>query len=251
MRVTILGCGDAFGSGGRLQTSYLVESGKRTILLDCGATFLTGLERVGADANAIDTIVISHLHGDHYAGLVWFLLHARHVAKREAPLTIVGPAGLEERLKTACEALYAGSTDKPLRFEIVFRDLDLERAVEVAGLSIEAFEVSHPSGALSAAVRLTHDTEVLAFSGDSEWVAALVDCARGADLFICECYFLEPGVAYHINYRTLSENLPRIEAGKILLTHMGPQMLAAVEAGALGAVDPRIMFAEDGMVLEI
>lgn len=251
MQLTVLGCGDAFGSGGRLQTSFALESGDRTILLDCGATVLTGLARSGRDANAIDTIVISHLHGDHYAGLVWFLLHARHVAKRTQALTIVGPAGLEARLKQACDALYAGSADKAYRFEITYIDLDTDQAIDVDGLRIEAYEVAHPSGGLSAALRLTHGGQTVAFSGDTEWVEALIACAAGADLFICECYALEPGVAYHINYQAMRENLPRLTAKQIMLTHMGPAMLEAVASEALGALDPRISFAEDGLVLGI
>ena len=54
-------------------------------LIDCGATALIGLNRLGIDPNSIATIFISHLHGDHYAGLVWWLIHAQHVAKRTAP----------------------------------------------------------------------------------------------------------------------------------------------------------------------
>src|SRR5215467_7572816 len=99
MRVTIVGCGDAFGSGGRLQSSYHIAAGVERFLIDCGATTLIGLSRLGIDPNAIPTVFLSHLHGDHYAGLVWWLVHARHVAKRVSPLTVVGPPGVEARLR--------------------------------------------------------------------------------------------------------------------------------------------------------
>ena len=93
MKLTVVGCGDAFGSGGRLQTSYLVETAATRFLIDCGATALIGLNKLGIDPNSIPTIFISHLHGDHYAGLVWWLIHAQHVAKRTVPLTVAGPVG--------------------------------------------------------------------------------------------------------------------------------------------------------------
>jgi len=103
MKLTVVGCGDAFGSGGRLQTCYHVEAADTRFLIDCGATALIGLNRLGIDANGVETIFISHLHGDHYAGLVWWLIHAQHVAKRTKPLTVVGPAGIEARFGAAAQ----------------------------------------------------------------------------------------------------------------------------------------------------
>ena len=110
MKLTIAGCGDAFGSGGRLQTCYHVAASDTNFLIDCGATALIALDRLGLDTNRISTIFISHLHGDHFAGLVWWLLHAQHVARRTVPLTITGPEGIEARFVTAAEALFSGST---------------------------------------------------------------------------------------------------------------------------------------------
>src|SRR5204862_6722601 len=84
MKLTVVGCGDAFGSGGRLQTCYHVETAHTRFLIDCGATTLVGFSKLGLDPNAVETIFISHLHGDHFAGLVWWLIHAQPVAKRTA-----------------------------------------------------------------------------------------------------------------------------------------------------------------------
>ena len=105
MKLTIVGCGDAFGSGGRLQTGYHVDlgsdGGDHRFLIDCGATSIIGLNRCGIDPNGIATIFISHLHGDHFGGLVWWLLHTQHVAKRATPLVVVGPPGIEARTLSA------------------------------------------------------------------------------------------------------------------------------------------------------
>ena len=118
MKLTVLGCGDAFGAGGRLQTSFHVASGHGPFLIDCGATALIGKQRAGLDPNAVGTILISHLHGDHFSGLVWWLLHAQHVAKRATPLLIAGPPGLEARLSQCSELLFPGSMTRPRRFEL-------------------------------------------------------------------------------------------------------------------------------------
>ena len=66
MTVTIIGCGDAFGSGGRFQTCFAIETAGRRVLVDCGASSLIAMRRTGMDPLAIEAIVLSHLHGDHF-----------------------------------------------------------------------------------------------------------------------------------------------------------------------------------------
>jgi ribonuclease BN (tRNA processing enzyme) len=247
MKLTVVGCGDAFGSGGRLQTSYLVEAAGTRFLIDCGASVLIGFNRLQLDPNAVPTIFISHLHGDHYAGLVWWLLHAKHVSKRTAPLTIVGPAGIEARLKAAAEALFPGSMQVALRHELTFRELAPEQRCEIGAVAVTPFEVSHPSGAPSYALRFEAESKVLSFTGDSEWVESLAPAGRGADLYIMECYQFDGEPRYHMSWSTIRPNLDRIGPKRVLLTHMAAGMLA--RRGEV--TDPRVVLAEDGLVLEI
>lgn len=248
MRLTVVGCGDAFGSGGRLNTCYHMADADGAILIDCGASSTIGLNRLGLDFDAIDTIFISHLHGDHFAGLVFFLLHAQHVARRVRPLEIVGPPGIEARVVTASEALFPGSTSLGRRHPLRFSEIRAGAPVTFGPQRVTAFEVSHPSGAPSHALRIERSGRVLSFSGDTEWTDTLLPCAAGADLFIVECYEYERDVRYHLNWRTLSGRFETLEARRILVTHMNGAMLAAPRP-ATG--DPRIRFAEDGLVLEI
>ena len=77
MRLTIIGCGDAFGAGG--QPPDLIPwcaPRASTFLIDCGATTLIGMRRLGLQPNDIDTVFVSHLHGDHFGGLPWLLVDA-------------------------------------------------------------------------------------------------------------------------------------------------------------------------------
>ena len=67
MRVQFLGCGDAFGSGGRFNTCFHVTNGLTQFLVDCGASSMIAIRRFGVEPNAIETIFITHLHGDHFA----------------------------------------------------------------------------------------------------------------------------------------------------------------------------------------
>jgi ribonuclease BN (tRNA processing enzyme) len=247
MRLTVVGCGDAFGSGGRLQTSYLVDAAGSRFLIDCGASTLIGFNRLQIDANSVPAIFISHLHGDHYAGLVWWLVHAKHVAKRTVPLTIVGPAGIEARLRAAAEALFPGSMGVALRHELAFHELAREERLVVGPVAVTPYEVSHPSGAPSYALRFEAEGKVLSFTGDTGWVESLVPAGRGADLYIMECYQFEAEPRYHMSWSTIRPHLDRIGARRVLLTHMAEVMLARRSEVA----DPRVALAEDGLVLEI
>ena len=94
IKIRFLGTGDAFGHGGRLQPCILVETPLRRFLVDCGATATIAMHRYGILPNDIDLILISHLHGDHFGGLPFFILDAQLHSKRRAPLTIAGPEGI-------------------------------------------------------------------------------------------------------------------------------------------------------------
>jgi ribonuclease BN (tRNA processing enzyme) len=247
MKLTVVGCGDAFGSGGRLQTCYHVETVGTRFLIDCGATALIGLNKLGLDTNAVETIFISHLHGDHFAGLVWWLVHAQHVSKRTQPLTVVGPVGVRERFEAAAEALFPGSTGIERRYDLRFQEMALEKPLEVGPVRVTAFEAKHPSGAPSHALRFELEGKVLSFTGDSEWTEPLVPTGRGADLYIMECYQFEGVPRFHMSWKTIERNLERIGAKHIMLTHMADAMLAR----RCEVKDPRVVMAEDGLVLEV
>ncbi len=247
MKLTIAGCGDAFGSGGRLQTCYHVETSGSRFLIDCGATAMIGLNRLGLDPNEVATIFISHLHGDHFGGLVWWMIHAHHVSRRNVPLTVAGPAGIEQRFLIAAEALFPGSTRIERRFVLNFVELEPDATAVVDGIRVTPGEVSHPSGAPSLALRFETGGRTLAYSGDTEWVESLLPVARGADLFIAECYGFQTSARNHMNWKIISENLPRLAAKRVLLVHMNTEMLANRHV-----VDrPDVIVGEDGMTLII
>ncbi|MEO0798503.1 MAG: MBL fold metallo-hydrolase [Pseudomonadota bacterium] len=247
MKVTVVGCGDAFGSGGRLQTSFLLETGAQTALLDCGASTLIGLNRLGVDPGKIETVFVSHLHGDHFSGLVWLLIQGQHPGRRTAPLTLVGPEGLEERLHQASEVLFPGSMARDLRFPVSYETFAAGDTKTVGDVKLTAFEGMHPSGALSAALRLEAAGKTLAFSGDTEWVDDLIPCADGADALICECYATAPGIRYHLDWETLVANADHLTASHIYLCHMNPDMLAARATLS----HPRFSFLSDGQIINL
>jgi ribonuclease BN (tRNA processing enzyme) len=246
LSIRILGCGDAFGSGGRLQTCYLVESAESATLLDCGATALVAMRRFHVEPARIDRILISHLHGDHFGGLPFLLLEAQFVSRRNRPLLIAGPPGIRQRLRDAQEVLYPGSSQLTLRFPLEIVELEAGRSARFGDLAAEPFHVVHPSGAPAFALRLSWRDRVVAFSGDTEWTDALIEVARDADLFISECYGYEAKAPYHLNFKILSERRQELRVKRLLLTHLSGDMLSRA-----GDLDSDVEVAEDGMLIEL
>jgi ribonuclease BN (tRNA processing enzyme) len=247
MRVTIIGCGDAFGAGGRLQTSFHVRTGGTSFLIDCGASSLIGLRKLGLEPNEIDTVYLSHLHGDHFGGLPWLLIDAHFVSKRTRPLTIAGPKGTEQRLATLAEAVYPGTLTAKRGFEVSFVEYEARESFEARGVTVTPFEVHHPCGAPPYALRFSLEGKVLAFTGDTGWVDALYAVAQGADLFISECFQYDVKHPIHLDYKTIDANYAKLGAKRVVLTHMGEAMLAQVP----NVDTSRYLVSHDGMTLEL
>jgi len=247
MKLTVIGSGDAFGSGGRFNTCFRIETSGRELLLDCGASSLPALKARGVDPNGIDGVILSHLHGDHFGGLVFLIMDGHFLGRRTRPLLIAGPPGTRERLDAALEVFFPRSTTIAWRYPWHVVEIVPGTPAEVLGLSVQTVEVVHQSGAPSTAVRLSDGSRVLAYSGDTEWTDALISVATGADLFIVECYEYARAVAGHMNWTKLRERLPDLGARKIMVTHMNPSMLAKVEEVRAGGV----LIASDGIVLEL
>ena len=117
MRLQFVGCGDALGSGGRSNTCFHVTAGHVNFLIDCGASSLPALKRLGIVRDDIDLILITHFHGDHFAGLPFLLLDAQFT-RRTRPLVIAGPQGIETRLTQLMEALFENSSKTKQRFDL-------------------------------------------------------------------------------------------------------------------------------------
>src|SRR5437762_13876296 len=218
VRVRFIGSGEAVGSGGRFQTCIHVHAAGAEVLLDCGASSLVAMRRFGVDPLAIDAVVLSHLHGDHFGGVPFLLLDGQF-KRRTRPLTVAGPPGVEARVRAAMEVLFPGSTAVERRFVTHFVEL-VDRAPHTLGpFTLPPFPVVHASGAPPFALRLACEGKVIAYSGDTEWTETLVDAARAADLFIAEALFVDKRVKFHLDLETLLANRARLDCRRLVLTH--------------------------------
>jgi ribonuclease BN (tRNA processing enzyme) len=246
MRLTVVGCGDAFGSGGRSNTCFWLETNKTVLTVDFGASALPALKALKLDPGRLDAVVLSHLHGDHFGGLPFLLLDAQYLTRRDKPLVIAGPPGTSARLNALLEVMFPKSTLYRWKHPWSVQEIEVGRPSKILGHDIVTTEVIHQSGAPSTALRLTADGKVFAYSGDTEWTDALLPIANGADLLICECYNFEGALTGHLNWQALKGKLPALGAKRVILTHMNPTMLARLdEVRAAG-----VLVAEDGLTLE-
>ena len=242
MQLRFVGCGDALGSGGRSNTCFHVTGKSVNFLIDCGASSLPALKRLEIARDDIDLILITHFHGDHFAGLPFLLLDAQFT-RRTRPLVIAGPEGIETRLAQVMEALFEHSSKTKQRFDLSVVALTPEETRSFGAVEVTPYPVVHgESGGPFLAYRIEAEGRVVTYSADTEWTDTLIPAARDADLFIAEAYYYDKIVKNHLSLKTLEAHLPEINAKRLILTHMSDDMLGRVEALPYPA-------AEDGMVV--
>ena len=244
MQLRFVGCGDALGSGGRANTCFHVTGSRVNFLIDCGASSLPALKRLGIAREAIDLVLITHFHGDHFAGLPFLLLDAQFT-RRTRPLVIAGPEGIEARLTQVMEALFENSSKTKQRFELSVVALRPEETRSFGAVDVTPYPVVHgESGGPFLGYRVAAGGRVIAYSADTEWTQTLIPAGRDADLFIAEAYTYDKVVKNHLSLKTLEAHLPEINPKRLILTHMSDDMLGRLETLDYTA-------ASDGMVVEL
>jgi len=244
VRVTFLGTGDAFSAAGSFQAAYLVQGEQTSFLLDCGSSTLTSMKRHRIDPAQIDTVILSHLHGDHFAGLPYLFLEYKYEQPRARPLRIAGPPGTEERVRALFSAAYRELAAQPFPFALEFVEMTPGTGVQIEGVHIEPFRVPHQEMDISLAVRAWIDNRTLLYSGDTGWTEDLIRASHDTDLFICECCFFETRLPVHLDYPRIAEHRARFEAKRMILTHLGREVQAR-----RGEIDMEM--ASDGLVIEV
>lgn len=250
LTLQFIGCGDAFGSGGRFNTCFHLVGEHTNLLIDCGASSLVAMKQQGIDRNAIAIIVVTHFHADHFGGIPFFILDAQFFSKRRAPLTIVGPVGLTTWYERVMETAFPGSAGAARKFALDLVEVAAGDSVTVAADTAGAVKVSGwqtvhgPPGTPGLAVRIEAEGRTIGYTGDTEWTSALIPVAQDADLFIAEAYFRDRPVATHLSLAEIEANFDQLRPRRLVLTHMSDDMLPNQDGA-------RFECAADGMVLAI
>jgi ribonuclease BN (tRNA processing enzyme) len=243
--VTFLGTGDAFANGGRFQSGYYLDSPDCRLLLEAGPTILCALKRMAIDPSELDLVCISHLHGDHFAGLPFLFLEYLYERPLRKPIVIAGPPRLEERALRLFRTMYPFTGADLARLQRQLKFVVLEAGVKkmLRNVRLEAIRTPHMRREPSFALKLVLDGKTIVFSGDSGWTDELIPFTAGADLFMCECtYFESAHLTFHMNYPKLMAQRDAFDVKRMILTHVGREVLQ--HAGELS-----IEAATDGMKL--
>ena len=197
-------------TGKRGQLSMMIDD---DYMLEVGDGALRNINAHGVDLNAVKKIFISHLHSDHFIGIVHVLFDMMNVKKRTEPLEIIGPAGIEKAtrgLMSLCELPVAD--DEKRGYELRFKELGASENFE----DIQTVRGDHPSEA--HAYRITRDNKVLFYNGESTFTKEVMDLARNSDLFLCTVVVLEPH-SFHIAPEDVGKAATEAGVKRIAIIH--------------------------------
>lgn len=247
LRLDVLGCAGTHPGPNRMCSSYLITAGDYRLLLDCGNGALSNLQKT-CDVAAIDAVVISHLHHDHFADIYGLYYALRFHPEGPLSIPIYAPAGAQEFLNQLL-----GDFDtfgQVCRFSTVTAGDQLQ----LGPLTTTFFAANHPVEAHATRVEL--DGTVLAYSGDSAPAPGLVAAARDADMFIADSTWLERQRPLpqdvHMTGFEAGTQAQQANARRLMITHVYPTNDPAdVAAEAAQAFDGEILIAEDRMVIEL
>lgn len=244
--VRFIGSGNAFADGGRTHACIHVTAPGVSLLLDCGGSSLPAIKRV-IDPATIDGIAISHLHGDHFGGLLYLVME-QHYAGRKTPLTVIGPPDLQRRSQAAGQALfedfYGGSAGARLGYPLGWTVLT-DRPASVGGATVSGHPVEHVPESQPHGLRVQVGDKLIAYSGDATWSDAIPRLADGADLFICEATNYATPHPVHLSVAELRAHRAELRCRRLVVTHLGTEALAHLDD--MGDIE----VAADGTVLEL
>lgn len=237
----MLGAGPAYTDRpGATGAAYLVRCAGTTVCLDLGQGSFTRLASA-VEPSALDAVVVSHLHPDHFIDLVPLRHYLRWEFRPSRRVRVRGPRGLDDRL----DGLHGepGFCAASLDVEV------LEPGARTIGaLSVEAARVAHTADSFAfrvAALRAADGTPGLVYSGDCGRASDLEPLIRPGDALLSEVSFgpgpVVPGAA-HLDGPAVGGLAARTGVGRVLLTHL--QMgydeaatVASVRAAFDGPID--------------
>jgi ribonuclease BN (tRNA processing enzyme) len=235
LALTFIGTGNAFSPGGLCCNGFLVND---RFLFDAPPHALSSLNHVGADANRLEAVIVSHHHGDHFLGLPFLLLHWKWKG-RTRPVKVIGPRDTERLSREIAEMVFPGVLNS-LGYDLEFVELPPGQPIDVEGMTLEAVQVEHDEGliqSLGYVARL--DGRTFAYTGDTRMCDAVLDLARAPEVLVSECASRADNIPVHMN---LVDDMPVVRGAMrpestLLLTHLTPD----IDTNGL----PKTMVAED------
>ena len=220
LKLTVLGSCGGYARPGRACSGYLFELGDSYLVLDIGAGVLSNMLKY-VEADALDYLVISHLHYDHYVDVYGLLTARRFWEHALSPLPVLAPA---ETRRVVGEPLSPESREEFLGcMEVI--DARNRVPVRFDGFEILPYKAAHSVPAFG--YRITAAGRTVCYTGDTDRSELLVEMAEGVDLFICEATFtseVREKIPGHLTASEAGKVAAEAEVGKLLLTHVWPTL---------------------------
>lgn len=235
LELLMLGCGSPLFPG-RSWSSF-VAAGR--LLFEAPPSLTMDLHRAGVKLLDLDTVFISHFHGDHFAGLPFLLLEYDALTPRACPLNVIAPRGARIKISSLYEAYYPGFSTRPRNYECNYIEVEGGHSFSTGSLTGTAYAMKHmPDRNHSLGFRVQIGAFVLAYTGDTARCEEILHLADGADVLVIECTYKE-GREWptHLSYedvRELRAQLP--STAPMVLTHLGSEIPPADE---LNIIVPR------------
>jgi len=255
VRITVLGKSPAWQDEGGACSGYLVEAGGSTVLLDCG-NGVFGKLRAAHDFAAVDAVVVSHMHADHFIDLVPYAyalgyspLAAALRASGRRPRLHLPPGG------RATLARVTGAWDAEDLVEDAFEVAEYDPAGELDLGPLRATFREVPHYLPAHAVRLRDAAGSFTFGADCAPNDAVVALAEATDLLMLEATMEEPeptGERGHLTPREAGELARRAGARRLVLTHISADLdTAHACAEAAAAFGAPVEVAREGAVYDL
>lgn len=246
MKLTVLGSCAAWPEAGRAATGLLLEHDGFSVALDLGAGTLGNLQRHVAHER-LGAVVITHEHLDHCLDLYPLTVARAFHPEPLTPLPLYAPPGVFERIA----ALEDEEGVEEMRQLLDVRPIDPGEAFEVGPLRVSTRLLPHMVP--NAGVRLEAGGHAVAYTGDTGPSSEIEELARGADLLVAECSWLEPNEELgpiHLTATEAGEHAARAGAAALLLTHFWPGLdRDRARERAAGAFDGDLTVADEGLSL--
>lgn len=196
--VTILGSNSAIPTLSRNPSAQLLNVNERFFLIDCAEGTQLQLRKYKIHFQRIKHVMISHLHGDHYFGLIGFLT-SLHLLGRKEEMHLYAPAQLEEIIRIQLEA-----SDTRLIYPLIFHPLvssEMELIFEDDRLTVHSFPLLHSIPTCGfifrekIKVRKVEKKRCYAYCSDTAYDERIIPVVDGVDLLYHEATFMHDKAA--------------------------------------------------------
>ncbi len=219
----MLGKSPSWPDAGGACSGYLVDADDTCVLLDCGSG-VVGRLRLVRDYAAVDAVVVSHMHADHFLDLIPYAC-ALSYAPREhnaRPQLLLPPGG-----RAILDAITAAGHQEAVverAFEV--REYDIAAGDRVGAVELRFQPVPHFVPANAVELRCGEGRR-FTFGADHGPTDALDDFAADTDLLMLEATLLEPGATGprgHLTAAEAGKHAARCRAARLVLTHISDEL---------------------------